>query len=153
MPVVSAADSVTGLGRTGAQNLPKKQGRGLIQVEGRLVEFQAFRVDYPMPTDAGLKWLETHGAEGSTEPMPTMLESLSMAKPVDEIAEMAERIRSQWTPGMSGRAVANLLGLSQYGGSLKTRTDKVIAHLTATTKPATTTQNMPEIGGFTPEMA
>lgn len=83
---------------------------------------------------------------------PTASESLP-AKPVDEIAEMAERIRAQWSPTMSGRQVANLLGLSQYGGSLKTKTDKVIAYLTATPQTATTEENQPEIGVLTPEMA
>lgn len=83
---------------------------------------------------------------------PNETESLPV-KPVDEIAEMAERIRSQWTQGMSGRQVANLLGLSQYGGSLKTKTDKVIAYLTATTKSATPTEKQPEIGSFATEMA
>lgn len=69
-------------------------------------------------------------------------------RPADEISEMAERIRRQWSHDMSGRQVAKLLGLSQYGGSLKTKTDKVIEYLTATT-----TVKQPEIGSFAPEMA
>lgn len=84
---------------------------------------------------------------------PAALESLPEVKPANEIAEMAERIRAQWSPDMSGRRVAKLLGLSQYGGSLATKTDKVIEYLTATTKPATTTEKQPELGSFAPEMA
>lgn len=104
------------------------------------------------------KWIEgvTRPVEGNQLPvqdeplqivMPTEPENLP-TKPVDEIAEMAERIRAQWKPGMSGRAVANLLGLSQYGGSLKTKTDKVIDYLTATTPSTTTTEKQPEMGSF-----
>jgi DNA segregation ATPase FtsK/SpoIIIE-like protein len=146
MPVVSAADSVTGLGRTGAQNLPKKQGRGLIQVEGRLVEFQSFRVDYPMPTADGLKWLETHVAD-TEEPKPTMAESLPAAtQPVDAVAQMAESIRGRWTPEMRQADVARLLGFPQTGGAYGAKTKAVMAYLTTTT--TTTTQNSPENGVF-----
>lgn len=133
--VVSATDSVTGLGRSGAQKLPKVQGRGLIEERGRLVEFQTFRVDYPMPTEEGLRWLED--AMRETESQPTAR---------DEIAELAEGIRGDWSEGMSGSAVARLLGLSQYGGSYKARIDKVVAYLTSTLY--STTPKMPENGGF-----
>lgn len=64
-------------------------------------------------------------------------------QPRDEIAEMAEKIRSQWSAGMSGSAVARLLGLSQYGGSYKTRIDNVVAYLTSTLY--STTQNAAEM--------
>ncbi len=80
---------------------------------------------------------------------PTAPESLPSAKPVDEIAEMAERIRSQWSPGMSVRHVAiKLLGFPQNGGAYGPKAEKVIAYLTATTQTATTTQNQPEMGAF-----
>lgn len=80
---------------------------------------------------------------------PTASESLPSAKPVDEIAEMAERIRAQWSPTMSARHVAmKLLGFPQNGGAYGIKTDKVIEYLIATTQTATTTQNQPEMGSF-----
>ncbi len=147
MPVVSAADSVTGLGRTGAQNLPKKPGRGLIQVEGRLVEFQAFHVDYPMPTEDGLKWLEMHVTESGTEP-PTPESLPAATQPIDAVAQMAEGIRGRWTPEMRQADVARLLGFPQTGGAYGAKTKAVMAYLITTTTTTTTTQNSPENGVF-----
>jgi DNA segregation ATPase FtsK/SpoIIIE-like protein len=121
--VISSSDSIMGFGRPGANKLPKVQGRGLIISDARVTEFQAFTVDYPKPTEAGMKWLENVMQE--TEIIePTALR--------DEIAALAEGIRGQWNAGLSGSAVARLLGLSQYGGSYKQRVDKVVEYLTST---------------------
>lgn len=136
--VISSSDSVMGFGRSGANKLPKVQGRGLIVSDARVTEFQSFVVDYPKPTDEGLKWLASQ-LETDAE--------VQIIEPIDEIAEMAEKIRAQWSEGMSGSAVARLLGLSQYGGSYKPRIDKVVAYLTSTLY--STTQNgaeMPVLG-------
>jgi len=122
--VISSSDSVMGFGRPGANKLPKVQGRGLIVSDARVTEFQSFVVDYPKPTDEGLRWL--------TEQVSAAEADVQIIEPVDEIAQMAEKIRGQWSEGMSGSAVARLLGLSQYGGSYKPRIDKVVAYLTST---------------------
>lgn len=144
MPVVSAADSVTGLGRTGAQNLPKKQGRGLIQVEGRLVEFQSFRVDYPMPTEDGLKWLETHLADSTEEPKPTMAESLpTAAHPVDEARILEARILELDGKGKSPTAIIREVWGSTGGGQYYQRADLVKAILAK--KGTTSTTSTPEM--------
>lgn len=143
-PVPSWHASQMALGQNGAESLPKIQGRGLIVHQARVTEFQSFVVTYPQPSQDTVRMM-LDDEEQPTQPTPAV---------VDEIAEMAERIRAQWTPGMSGRHVAvKLLGLSQYGGSLKTKTDKVIEYLVATTPPATTTQNVPLIGSIATEMA
>lgn len=56
--VVSTPDSMMGLGQPGANNLPNVCGRGMIVHDGRLVEFQSFTVEYPKPTEEGMRWLE-----------------------------------------------------------------------------------------------
>jgi hypothetical protein len=53
------------------------------------------------------------------------------------IVQLAESIRSQWTPGMSGRAVGRLLG-KPNGGSWNGTINKIIEYLSATTATATT---------------
>lgn len=82
---------------------------------------------------------------------PITVESLPAAKPVDEIAEMGERIRSQWSPTMTKSAVSRLLGKEFEGTSWTAKVNRVIAYLNSTTP--TTTENMPEMGSFAPEMA
>lgn len=139
--VVSAPESLMGLGRPGAQRLANVQGRGLIEHGGRLVEFQSFTVDYPKPTSEAIEWLASQNDAHFIDPVSKATE------PVDEIKEMAERIREMWTPDMSGSAVARLLGFSQNGGSYAAKIKKVIDYLTSTTLP-TTTQKMPEIGSL-----
>lgn len=143
VPSWNASQMVLGQAEIGAHDLPKIQGRGLIVYRARTIAFQSFLVTYPQPSEETVRMV-LEAEEQPTAQMPAV---------VDEIAEMAERIRAQWSPGMSGRQVAKLLGLSQYGGSLKTKTDLVIGYLTATTKPATTTEKQPEIGAFASEMA
>lgn len=77
-------------------------------------------------------------------------ESLPAVKAVDEIAQLAESIRGKWSPGMSKRAMAQLLGYPQYGGAYAGKVDRVLNYLTATT---TTAQNSPEMGNFEPVVA
>jgi hypothetical protein len=67
--------------------------------------------------------------------------------PRDEIAEMAERIRGQWSPTLRKADVARLLGYPQTGGTYGRKTDAVIDYLTTTT--TTKAQNgaeMPVLG-------
>lgn len=124
-------------------------------------DIRAYLNTVAVPSLPKADWIEGvvggNQLEAREEPLqiiePTTPESLPV-KPVDEIAEMAERIRERWRPGMSGTHVATkLLGLSQYGGSLKTKTDKVIEYLTATTQTATTTENQPQMGILEPNPA
>jgi len=57
--VPSWQDSQMVLSRPGAEKLPKEPGRGLIEWKGRMLEFQAFVVDYPEPDlDAVTELLE-----------------------------------------------------------------------------------------------
>lgn len=55
LAVPSLDASVMALGYKGANELPRLQGRGLIERNARLVEFQAFRVTYPAPTEEALR--------------------------------------------------------------------------------------------------
>lgn len=50
LAVPALAASVMALGVSGAEKLPKVYGRGLVEQNARMVEFQAFRVTYPQPT-------------------------------------------------------------------------------------------------------
>jgi hypothetical protein len=138
--VVSSSDSVTGFGRPGANKLPKVQGRGLVIFNAKVTEFQSFTINYPQPTEAGMKWLTEHLPVENDAPMIKPIQA------VDEIAVMAEKIRGEWSPILSGSAVARLMGLSQYGGSYKAKVDKVVEYLTSTLY--STTQNRPENGVF-----
>jgi len=108
------------------------------------------------------KWIDgvTRPADGNQLPVreeplqiiePTATESLP-AKPIDEIAEMAERIRAQWSPTMTKSAVSRLLGKEFEGTSWTAKVNRVIAYLTSTTPP-TTTEKQPEMGSLAPEMA
>lgn len=145
-PVPDNSDSRMALGQVGAEDLPRIQGRGLIVHRARVTEFQSFIVTYPEPSEEAVRM--------TLDPDEEAVAAEEESKPVNEIAAMAERIRGRWTPGMSGTQVATkLLGLSQYGGAFKTKTDKVIEYLTSTTPAATTTEKQPEMGSFAPEMA
>jgi hypothetical protein len=56
VPHLSASTMV--LNCSGAQNLLRTPGRGLIDWDAQLVEFQAFRIERPMPTEAAFQSLE-----------------------------------------------------------------------------------------------
>jgi hypothetical protein len=144
-----ASQSSAFMGTAGAEQLPV--GRFMARMEQMAVG-GGFA-----PTDAEInEYLLRHGTPRLETPrwIPRIEEVGDSAiqrvseptAPKDEIAELAERIRGQWEEGMSGSAVARLLGLSQYGGSYKSRVDKVIAYLTSTLY--STTPKMPEIGVF-----
>lgn len=155
--------SDTFIGAQGAEHLPVGHfmartdaltvGGGFNPSDIQILEYLS---DRDVPVQPAPKWIEAINQPRimvDDDPpliLPTQ-EDIPAVKPVDEIAEMAERIRPQWKSGMSGRAVANLLGLSQYGGSFKTKTDKVIEYLTATTPTATTTPKEPQNSGFAPD--
>ena len=62
---------------------------------------------------------------------------LPVETPRDEIAELAEQIRSQWEPGMSLSKTSQLLGRAYAGPSWIMKVKKIAEYLTVTT------QNMP----------
>jgi len=125
--VPSFNDSMTVLGRKGAEALTKR--RGLVLWENRSIEFHSFNVPYPVPTDEQRRLL----AEMQSEPV----RPLSTA--TDGIAEMADSIREQWTPKMSKNAVSKLLANKPYSGASWTaKVDRVIEYLrsSSSTGPA-----------------
>lgn len=155
--------SDTFIGAQGAEHLPVGHfmartdaltvGGGFNPSDIEILEYLSDRAVQVQPAPKWIEAINQPRIEVDEDPpliLPTR-EDLPAVKLVDEIAEMAERIRPLWKAGMSGRAVANLLGLSQYGGSLKTKTDKVIEYLTATTPTATTTPKEPQNSGFAPD--
>jgi len=132
--VGSAYDSVTAYGRTGAHLIPNIPGRGLIQINAKDVEFQAYHVPLDTPSEAAVAW--------HIEQMQSI--ELAITQPtaqVDTIKEVAESIRDRWKHGMSKTATARLLGFPQYGGSYVARVDAVIGYLS--TIPASTTPETP----------
>lgn len=142
-----ASQSAAFLGSAGAEQLPV--GRFMARVDGVLVgggfaptddqiqdylsRNQARRLDAP-------KWILPQLTE-TVVPAQRRMESS------DPIAQLAESIRDKWSPSMSNTSVAiNLLGFTQYGGSMRTKTDKVVDYLKSTTTTPTTTPKLPEIG-------
>lgn len=138
-PVPSWNASQMALGQNGAESLPKIQGRGLIVHQARVTEFQSFIMTYPQPSEETVRMVLEEAEGQPTEPMPAV-------KPVDEIAEMAERIRHEWQPTMSKSAVSRMFGKEFEGSSWTAKVNRVIAYLTSTTP--TSTEKQPEIGIF-----
>ena len=142
-PVPSWNASNMVLGVNGAEALPKEQGRGLIVFKARVTEFQSFRVTYPDPSEETVRMMLERDQVEATIIEPTE----NKVYEVSEVQRLAEQIRGQWTPDLSGSAVARLLGLSQYGGSYKARIDKVVAYLTSTLYSTTPKEaEMPDLG-------
>lgn len=126
-----AAQSTAFLGTTGAEQL--QIGRFMARVDGVTIG-GGFA-----PTDEQImQYLNNHSAPIVGKPQWLAFEDVPQPRlindPSSEIEILAESIRDQWQAGMSGTFVATkLLGLSQYGGAHKTKTDKVISYLISTT--------------------
>jgi len=124
----------------------RQPGRGILRLRGRYYDLQLYNVS--PAREQG--WFE----QIQSNPVVDLPESSPAVTPVptalDEIAEMAERIRGQWSAGMSKTKTAKLLGFPQYGGGFTGKVDRVIEHLTSTT---TTAPKEPQMGSFAPEMA
>jgi hypothetical protein len=153
--------SDTFIGAQGAENLPV--GRFMARTDALMmgggfnpsdIQILAYLAERAVPVRPAPRWIEAINQpriEVDEDPpliMPTREEPV---KPVDEIAEMAERIRSQWSAGMSKSEVSRLFGKEFAGTSWTAKVNKVIAYLTSTTP--TSTEKQPEIGSFAPEMA
>jgi hypothetical protein len=135
-PVPQKSDSQVVIGYSGAEALPRTQpgqpGRGLMVWQGKLMEFQAFRVpnigrDVALTEEQKSSLGAIFGGTNGPQAQP---------EKADPIAELAESIRSQWNKDMSGNRTAALLG-KPYGGSWKAKIDQVIAYLTSTTSTTT----------------
>lgn len=114
-------DSITMLGYKGAEALPDVRGRGLINWRGRFIEFQSFDVPYSQPTEeARLLIAERLTPKKTNEPV------------LSELERLAESIRDQWKPDMSGSAVAALLG-KRYAGSWHAKVNQIIEYLSSST--------------------
>lgn len=143
-PVPSWNASQMALGMNGAEKLEKVPGRGLILHRARLTEFQSSHVDLPEPTEEAKAFVDQQAERVSESAIQAQVSE--PAAPRDEIAELAEKIRGQWSEGMSKNRVAQLLGWKQYGGGIMQTVNSVIAYLTSTS--TSTTQNMPKNGVF-----
>lgn len=98
---------------------------------------------FALSDDDVANWLERRPAK--RQAMPAWLDAdvteANDPGPSQEIRRLAETIKSAWSPGMSKRRVAAMLGYPQYGGAYATKVDQIIAYL-----GATTTTNVPHIG-------
>lgn len=122
------------------------------------IEILEYLANSPVRAAEKPKWIEgvTSPIDGNQLPVqgeplqiiePTVTESLPSTKPVDEITEMAERIRSQWSPTMSKSEVSRLFNGKEFAGtSWCAKINRVIDYLTST--PPTTTKNEPQMGVF-----
>lgn len=99
LPVVSHADSFTILGHTGANKLPRTRGRGLIVNGGRLVEFQAFDVQYPQPSVEALAWL----AGQQPKETPEDIERRRVQELIGEGKSDTAIVRAVWNVYSGGR--------------------------------------------------
>jgi hypothetical protein len=128
-PVISYNDSQVILGRSGANKLPKIPGRGLMEYNGRMVEFQSFVVEYPEPSADGYRWISEQMAAHTS----TMLdETLEETQP-QGIIQLAESIRDQWSPELSLNKVSLLLGKPYAGNSWCKKVRDIVEYLTTTT--------------------
>jgi hypothetical protein len=134
--VISSSDSIMGFGRPGANKLPKVQGRGLIVTDARVTEFQAFTVEYPKPSEAGLRWLAEQGEALIIEP------TASNAVDVGRVQELHQA-------GKSITAITNELS-GTTGGRVWLRVKGQVEKAITT---ATTTTNGPDLGNLTSKMA
>lgn len=138
--VPSSSDSLVGFGRPGANKLNRKQGRGLVVLNGRVTEFQSFLIDYPKPTDAAKEWLVSQLAAEEDAPViePT---------PADEVD--ADRVMELHKAGKSITAIAIELTGSSGGrvwSRVKDRVKEIVTTATTTTKGLEMTAFSPEMG-------
>lgn len=121
LAVPSLAASVMSIGMSGAEKLPKVQGRGLMEWGARMVEFQSFHVTYPVPT-----------AEAVTKLM--MVQEEAEAPAIEEQARILE-LHGQ---GKSAHAIAGeLFGLTSGRPYLRKLDEiKAITSTSATSAPA-----------------
>lgn len=133
--VISPSDSAMGLGQTGANHLPNVRGRGLIIHDGRLVEFQSFTVEYPKPTEAGMKWLEEQ-VNGMTDAVPYPLETASDPD--------AKRILELINSGKSDSAIVRELWGVAGGGSYYKLVARVKALRPAEITSSSTSSGLPD---------
>lgn len=126
----------------------RQPGRAILRLRGQYHDLQLYNVSPERETE----WfMQTQS--NTVVDLPAKPEEPTMPTPTTqaEIVKLAESIRSKWKPTMSATYVATeLLGFSQYGGSYRTKTDKVIKYLTTTT---TTAKEEPKMGGLSAEMA
>jgi hypothetical protein len=111
--------------------------------DDQLITFLASR---PVPTLEQDGWIDADVSEQQQLSVQPASESLpepqAVSEPDARVIELAEKIKDQWTPDLSGNKIAAMLGFSQYGGSYKRRVDEVIKYLTSTT--TTGTEGLPE---------
>ena len=125
LAVPNLSASVMVLGMSGAEKLPRQHGRGLVERNARMVEFQAFRVTYPQPT-----------AEAVARVVEAQEEAEAPA------IEERERIVELSEQGKSNSAIVRELYRISGGDTFLRRLDEVKAVLAAK-KVTTTTTSMP----------
>lgn len=127
----------------------RQPGRGILRLRGQYQDVQLYNVlpererDWfaqVQPSDERVRWVADQ-AEAMTE--ASVIEPTVGSEYSDEITRLAESIRDKWSPDLSATTTATkLLKLPQYGGSYRTKADKIIEYLTSTT--TTTGENSPK---------
>ncbi len=115
-------------------------------------ELSAFIASRPVRELESDHWIDAQVLEQKQMTATPAAESLPeptykpapMSEADTRVVELANKIRDQWTPGLSGNKIAGMLGFSQYGGSYKRKVDQVIEYLTSTT--TTTATQGPDSG-------
>jgi len=131
VPTLSA--SVMVLGFSGAEKLPRQRGRGLIERNARMIEFQAFRVTYPQPSGEALRKVAD-----SVE---------TVGRPSDSLPEEGERIIALHQQGKSATAIVRELFQLSGGRVWERRIAQVKAVISDFTTTTTTSVSLsPDLG-------
>lgn len=134
------------LGASGAEQLPEGyfySRFGSLKLTGAFdptdEELTSFLSRRPVKALEKQDWIDVDFKSQLTSSNDPLLPQGS-EQPVDEIKEMAEKVRAQWEPGLSLSKLSQLLGRPYAGPSWIMKVKKVAEYLTATT------QNTPPTG-------
>jgi len=134
LAVPSLNASVMVLGRSAAEKLPKVRGRGLLEINARLTEFQSFRVEFPAPSEQAVRMVRE---------MEEPLTATFMQRDNE-----TERILDLNKQGKSASAIVREMWNVSGGSVFLRRLDQVKTILTDEKKVTTTSVPLsaPEIG-------
>lgn len=92
--------------------------------DAELTTFLASRPAQPLERD----WVDGRVVETFQNTLPDMPASVNLPAPKTDVEKLAESIRDEWTPDLSKRKVAQLIGKEYAGGAVKI-VDAMIAYL------------------------
>lgn len=134
LAVPNLSASVMVLGHSGAENLPRVKGRGLVEWNGRMVEFQAFQITKPMPSEEARKAIQELPVEDAEQPAQADDNETRILALHEQGKSMSAIVREVW--GVAG-------GSAYYG---RAETVKAILAAKNTTSSTSTPISSPVFG-------